>query len=224
MIQAIIFDMDDLMINSHPVHIKLFGDVLQKYGADINDLTSEEEASLFGRKGTDVFSFFIQKFKLSDKITTEEMYAEFIQLALSTFEKHVEPMPGLFELLECVHDYKRALASSSKHQKINAVLKKLRLETFFDAIVSGGDDINHGKPAPDTFLKAAEKLGVKPENCLVLEDANSGVLAAKAAGMHCIGVHNKFCFERIGLKQDLSEADLEVNSLSEISLDYIKKL
>ena len=223
MIRAIIFDMDDLMINSHPVHMKLFGEVLKKYGADIHELTSKEEASLFGRKGTDVFSFFMQKFNLSGK-SPEEMYDEFLQLVFSQFKDNVITMPGLFKLLESVKDYKLALASSSKKFKINIVLKKLELENYFSAIVSGGDDIKNGKPAPDTFLLAAEKLGVNPENCLVLEDANAGVLAAKAAGMHCIGVHNKVCFEKIGLRQDLSEADLEVNSLEEISLDYIKAL
>ena len=101
-------------------------------------------------------------------------------------------------------------------------MEKLGLIKIFEKIVSGEDEVKHGKPAPDIFLRAAEKIGVKPEECLVLEDAKNGVDAAKAAKMRCIGVHNKFTYNRLGIKQDLSKADLEVDELSEISLDDLK--
>jgi beta-phosphoglucomutase len=77
---------------------------------------------------------------------------------------------------------------------------------------------------PKLALKAAEKLEVNPGDCLVIEDAENGVKAAKTAGMHCIGVHNKFNLEKLGLRQNLDTADRQVNSIEEISLKEIKEL
>lgn len=217
-VKAVIFDMDDLMINSHPVHMKVFERVLTKHGVSMseNPLSPQEEASQFGRKIIDMFSFLKTRYNVPPEVTTEQMNAEFNELLLPTLEQNVEPMPGLSELIDSLRGkYTLVLASSAKRKKIEIVLKILHLDVnTFDAIVSGEDEIEHGKPAPDIFLKAAEKIGVTDmRTCLVLEDAKNGVEAAKAAGMKAIGVHNLFAQERLGLRQDLHIADLEVNNL-----------
>jgi len=92
------------------------------------------------------------------------------------------------------------------------------LHNYMDLTISG-EEVLKGKPNPEIFLKAAKKLGVKPNNCLVIEDAFAGVQAAKAAGMKCIGLRNPNFS-----KQDLSAADLVVESFSELGLDAIKDL
>jgi HAD superfamily hydrolase (TIGR01509 family) len=133
-------------------------------------------------------------------------------------------MPGLSELVDSLRGkYKLVLASSAKRSKIEIVLKKLHLDVnIFDAIVSGEDEIEHGKPAPDIFLKAAKKIGITDaSSCLVLEDAKNGVEAAKAAGMKAIGVHNQFSRKRLGIRQDLHVADLEVDNLAAVR-DFLK--
>ena len=117
------------------------------------------------------------------------------------------------------HGFKFALASFAKRKKIDIVLKKLGLTKTFPIIVSGEDEIEHGKPAPDIFLKAAEKAGVKPNECMVFEYAKNGIEAAKSAGMFAIGIHNKFAEERLGLKQDLSQSDFQANTLENLGFE-----
>lgn len=230
-IKAIIFDMDDLMINSHPMHMAVFEAVLNKYGASLKNpkkpLTKEEEVGFFGKKIKEVIVHLRKKYKLEDKVSVSEMNNNFNELMLLLTEQHVQPMPGLYKLINWLKKkgYKLVLASSAKKTKIVIVLKKLSLLfNIFEGFVSGEDEIKHGKPAPDIFLKAAEKARVKPKQCLVLEDAKNGVEAAKAAGMYCIGVHNKFTYQRLGIKQDLSKADLQVHGLNEISINDIKNI
>lgn len=230
MIKAIIFDMDDLMINTHPVDMKVFEALLKKYGTSLynpeNKLLPKEESTFFGKKLTDILSFLREKYNLSNVVSLEQLIQDFYKLMLPICEKNVEPMPGLYKLINSLGkaDYKLALASSARLEKINIILKKLELTAIFDKIISGEDEIKHGKPAPDIFLKAAEKLNVKPKYCLVLEDAQNGVEAAKRAGMRCIGVHNKYTLKKLGIKQNLSNADLQVNSLMEVNLEIIKNL
>lgn len=225
--KLVIFDMDDLMIYSHATHMEVFEEVLQKYGASLydpeNPLTIQEEANQFGRKIKDILAYFQNKYGI--KTDTEVLHADFNELLLPVFGKHVVPMPGLTALIGSLKKtgFDLAIASSAIRPKIDIVLGELNLAKDFKAIVSG-EEIKHGKPAPDIFLKAAKDVGIEPGKCVVLEDAKNGILAAKAAGMYAIGVHNKFDFEKLGIKQDLSMADFEVDSLEQISPEIIKNL
>ena len=108
-----------------------------------------------------------------------------------TADEKLEPIPGIIELLD---EIKRArvkigLASSSVRSFIALVLNNLEINHYFDAVVSG-EDVKRSKPQPDIFLKAAEKLQVSPDACLVIEDSQHGVKAAIQAGMTCIGFNN----------------------------------
>ena len=103
-----------------------------------------------------------------------------------------------------------AVASSSTPEHISVVLEGLQVTGFFDVVVSA-HTIKHGKPAPDIFLLAAERLGVDPKDCVVLEDAQSGVEAGRAAGTKVIAVPNAFT-----ASHDFSKADTVVHSLEEI--------
>jgi len=227
-ITTVIFDMDDLMINSHPVNMDIIEAVLNKYGVSlVGTFTTEEEIGYSGLKIPDYFQRLINKYDLQDNADAKKMSQEFDELILPIIEKtDVEPMPGLITLISALQkgNYRLAVASSAKREKIAIVLRKLELENTFEVVVSGEDDIEHGKPAPDIFLKAAEMLGVTPEECLVLEDAENGVKAAKGAGMYSIGVHNKFNKKKLKMTQNLELADKQVNSLEEISLKTIEEL
>jgi beta-phosphoglucomutase-like phosphatase (HAD superfamily) len=110
------------------------------------------------------------------------------------------------------------LASSATTITIDAVIKNFGWETDFDFIVSS-DDIKNSKPAPDTFLKAAELAGEDPSRCVVIEDSANGVKAAKRAGAHCIGYQND-----LAPHQDLSEADMIVESLDKIRMHTLQQL
>lgn len=225
-IQAVIFDMDELMVNSAAVHKGIFEKVLNKYGASLydskNPLRKDEETQWFGWKIPDIFAFLIKKYQL-EGVTVTQLNDQFNEFLLPTFGEEVEIMPGTIELVNFLKGkYKLAVASSAPQAKIDIVLKKLGVTNAFAATVSGEDRHITGKPAPDIFLTAAKDLHVEPANTLVLEDAKNGVEAAKSGGMYCIGVHNKFTLEMVGLRQDLSRADLQVNSLLEV-LDIFKQ-
>jgi len=223
-VKTAIFDMDDLMINSHPLHMKVFETILKPYGIFLDNLidpfTREEEASQFGRKISDMCTYFIKKYNLN--VARDKMLEQFDDRMIPLFEKtNIQPMPGLNALIKELvnHDFRLVLASSAKKQKIDIVLKKLKLTEVFPIIVSGEDEMVHGKPSPDIFLKAAQKTGVRPDECMVFEDAKNGVEAAKAGGMYVVGVHNKFAMERLGLKQNLDQADIQVYGLGNISFE-----
>jgi HAD superfamily hydrolase (TIGR01509 family) len=123
------------------------------------------------------------------------------------------PRPGLKELLESLqkYRYKKAIASSSTLNEIEAVINALHIATFIDGYCSS-EQVSKGKPAPDIFLLAAEKLGVKPQECLVLEDGTSGIDAAIAAKMFCYAIPSR---ETKNL--DFSKANRTLGSLAEVS-------
>lgn len=133
------------------------------------------------------------------------------------------PLPAFSGVLELMHaalssqDWSVAIATGSTQEKTDAVLRSARIP-FEQMLVITGSEPHPRKPAPDMFLVAAKRLGVQPANCVVIEDSVSGIQAAKAAGTQCIAVTNSFDAER------LKQADLIVNSLSNVSLDTLYHL
>ena len=176
-LNAVIFDMDGLMIDTEPV-----GNMLVK--------TSHEK---FGYKITD--DMFVHLIGSNEKTSKEYYYSVFgedypyqkikdyrEQLRNEYFKTHpIEIKKGLYDLLEYLkkNHIKMAVASSTRYERVLSNLKSIKVDQFFDAII-GGDQIKHGKPAPDIFLKAVELLEVNKEDALVLEDSRNGILAAHA--------------------------------------------
>jgi beta-phosphoglucomutase-like phosphatase (HAD superfamily) len=111
-----------------------------------------------------------------------------------------------------------ALASSGTKAYIDFVVNRLKIRKYYDVIISG-EDVKHGKPDPEPYLLACKRLGLPPDQCVVLEDASNGVKAAKAAGCKCIGIDSPYT-----PPQDLSQADLELKSLLKINKGIIDKL
>jgi HAD superfamily hydrolase (TIGR01509 family) len=152
-------------------------------------------------------------------ITPEALVKERNELVEESLTK-VKPMPGFHKLMSFLNKktIKFALASSGTRAHIKTTLKAVNIENSFDAIVSG-DEVHKSKPEPDIFLLAAKKLNLNPEECAVIEDAFSGIRAAKKAGMKAIGIYHK----QPVTKQDLSEADAILDNLGEIE-EKIKEL
>ncbi|MFQ5632494.1 MAG: HAD family hydrolase [bacterium] len=129
----------------------------------------------------------------------------------------LSPIPGVTELLEDLHNHgiKLALATSGSKVRMEAVLEILDLQTAFTATLSA-EDVKNAKPGPEIFLKAAQRLDVSPESCVVIEESADGVTAAKQAGMFCIGYQGQ-----AQVDQDLSEADWIVRDFSELTYKSI---
>lgn len=214
MLKAVIFDMDGVIIDSEPTHLKLEIESYKKLGIEV---TEDEHHSFVGSTSRFMWEVLKNKFKLNQ--TLEELienergiYFKY----LNSDECDINLIDGVKELIENLHDngVKLAIASSSPLNVIEVIAKKFQIGEYFEVFVTG-DYVKRSKPEPDIFLFAAEKMGVSPENCIVIEDSNNGVRAAKKAGMKCVGINS----DAEG-RQDISTADIVINSFKEVN--YIK--
>ena len=134
----------------------------------------------------------------------EEILAYHQQHVMEKMLAHAQlvAMPGVERWIRWLHEQHIpiAVASSSPRALIDLIMEKTGLGAYFDVRLTG-EEVEHGKPAPDIFLAAASQIGISPAHCLVIEDSRNGVQAAKSAGMRCIGYHNRGREIRICPKQ-----------------------
>ena len=218
MIKAVIYDMDDLMFNSNPLHIQASEKVFRKYGIDLEKIPQNIRSGFIGMRVADILRFVVDYFNLV--LDFEKLRKQRSKIFFSLVAKELKAMPGLMQSLEFFkkNNFKIALASSGTKEYINLVLKKFKLAKYFDVVVSG-DDVKFGKPDPETYLIACKKLQIMPKKIIVLEDASKGIEAAKTAGCICIAVKNPYT-----LKQNLAAADLIINSLTDLNSKTLRFL
>ncbi len=175
MLKAVIFDMDGLMIDSERVTYEGYVKECDKYGYTM-DLAFYRQ--VLGLPLKPVYQMFYNHF--GNDFPMDEIIKDVHQYMADLFkEKGVPIKKGLVELLEYLkeHGYKTMVATSSNRDRVDVILKDSGIEKYFDDSICG-DEIAKGKPHPDVFLKACEKLGVLPEEALVLEDSEAGIQAA----------------------------------------------
>jgi len=220
MIKGIIYDLDDVMVNSYGLHVKATGLVLSEQGVQLDQKTLSEKlkSKLLGRRVIEVIRILVSHFKL--KIDPKALFQRREEIFLRLAREELGLMPGVKESLNLFRNegYKTAVASSGTKELINLVLEKFGLFHLFEEIVTA-EDVRKGKPDPEVFSVAVKKLVFKPEECVVFEDATNGIKAAKKAGCKCIAIKNPHVPE-----QDLSKADVVVNSLNAVGLLMIRKL
>ncbi len=218
MISAIIYDLDDTMVNSDPLHARAWQELLKDFGHNFSSLPEDLRAGFIGRRVIDIISELIDHLNL--QAPKEMLYQKRTDLFLAMIQNELEPLPGMLESLKRFKSegYKLAIASSGAKKYIELILKKFQIASYFDAVITG-DDVKIGKPHPDAYLTAAKKLNVDPASCVVFEDATKGIQSAKAAGCICIAIENSNI-----PPQDFREADLVVKSLNEITVSCIQKL
>ena len=205
MIEAIIFDMDGVIVDSIRRHYEIWSKVLKEYDVE---LTYEQWRPFIGVDG----ETFIKK--LCETRGLKLDYDSIVQTKREKigdlYDKGIILFDGARELLSELKagGYKIGLASSEWRENVMRILKKFSIDEFFTVIL-GKEDIKRRKPAPDVYIKAAKMLEADPAKCIVLEDSLSGLTAAKAAGMRCIAVETSF------RKEELTEADLIVENVKE---------
>lgn len=210
---AVIFDMDGVIVDSEPLHQKVLHEMTEEWGIIV---PQEERQSFVGLKDEEVFTHLKANYGLQEDVP--RMVEQYIDRYIKKLAREGPvPVPGAIPLIRELKARKipLALASSSPKDAILLVLTHLRLQPDFSHVVSG-EDVTHSKPEPDIFLKAAKLLQVNPNHCLVIEDSYNGVQAAKQAGMTCIGLRNP-----LSGNQDLGAADRIVDSLKELDVSFL---
>lgn len=189
-IKAVLFDMDGLMVDTESLATEAFIHSAKKQGYD---MTKEETLLVLGFTTKSIYKFWENYFKNSDVSGKQLVDDHYKYIENILFTTGPRKMPYIEELLKYLKEsnYKVAVASSSNMDHIINNMEKTGLKKYIDEFASGAE-VENGKPAPDVFLLAAERLGVKPENCLVLEDSKSGVIAGSSAGAKVIMVPDMF--------------------------------
>ena len=191
--RAIIFDMDGVIVDSEPRHERAFRDIFEQIG--YGQTHGIHFPEYYGRSDHALWVDFIAKHKPKHTIDQLSEWKQRRFLEMIREEQPIfEDLPQLVQRLSLV--YKLGLASGSYHPTIDAILSLKDLRQYFPVVVSV-QDVQHGKPAPDVFLRAAELLQVPPRGCSVIEDSAAGVEAARAANMTVIAITNSLPAEKL---------------------------
>ncbi len=213
MITTVIMDLDGLLADTEPLHCRAYQEVLSTQGAA---LTEADYIQHWVRSGKGIGEWVAEHGLDCDP---REIRTQKSKLYLELLSQSLRPMDGTFSLLETLHGKKKlALASSSLRDAVDGVLQGLKIAHYFKVIVTG-TDVSRVKPAPDIFLTAARQIRAQASECVVLEDAEKGVLAAYAAGMRCIAIPNDHT-----RSHDFSRATLVCSSLDEITIELLETL
>ena len=208
--RAVVFDMDGLLLDTetlwHEAEVELF----RRHGGEF---TWDDKMAVIGTSYDFTSRYFADRLGLPRE-RGAELVREMIEVMHGLVRRSVDARPGAVELVErlrALDGVGLGLASNSPRFLVDDALRTAGLSDVFDTIVTS-DDVEHAKPAPDIYLLACERLGVKPGDALALEDSASGIAAAKAAGLTVIGVP-QFA------ETDASAADRVIDSLETLLLE-----
>ncbi|WP_312372839.1 HAD family phosphatase [Lachnoclostridium sp.] len=209
-INAVIFDLDGTLVDSMWMWEAIDVEYLSRFGIDLPEGLQRE---IEGMSFSETAIFFKERFQLEPSV--EEIKDAWNEMAYEKYSKEVPLKQGTLKFLQYLkeNNIKMGIATSNSKELASAVLKELNVEQYFDAIHTSCE-VAKGKPSPDIYLFVAEKLSVKPENCLVFEDIPQGILAGKNAGMKVCAVWDEFSIPIEEEKKRL--ADYFIMSFDEI--------
>jgi beta-phosphoglucomutase len=187
--RACVFDLDGTLVDNMGVHAEAFGMFAQRHG--LPPLTPADRRALDGKRNSEIFPVIFKRPLSQDEWMAYEDEKEGLYREVS--RGRLVPVPGLDQLLDALgrHGIAVAVATSAPRANVEHSLRELRLEHLGPRVVRG-DEVAHGKPAPDVFLEAARRLGVDAGDCLAFEDAPMGLEAVRAAGMHLVALATSF--------------------------------
>jgi beta-phosphoglucomutase-like phosphatase (HAD superfamily) len=216
-IKAIGYDVDGTMVDSEPLHVASWHETLKLNGRKFEDLPADFQATMAGRKPLAIAAFMVESLKIP--VTPEAFLTQKHATFMEKVRTDLRPMPGVVDSIKrFAGKYMLGIGTSLDRAYIDIVLDGLGVAEEFSVIVTG-DEIKHGKPDPETYQMLATRMGIQPQEMIVLEDATSGIASAKAAGCWCIAIENLNA-----VQQDTSQADIVVHSLNEITENLIDSL
>jgi beta-phosphoglucomutase len=216
MIEAIIFDMDGVLIDSTKYIWESFNVLLSEYGVNIPD---EKIKKYMGRSMRDQIEMWKGDYGIPH-LDYHEFSEKAWKIELELMKRDIKTSGPLYDLIEDVKSkgIKLAVATSSTRSRAEKLLDLINVREYLDVLVTC-DDVTYHKPHPEIFLKAAEELGVKPGYCVVFEDAKNGIKAAISAGMKSVGKLTYFHSE-----DELSASNMTINDFSEITIQDLEKI
>ena len=212
--RAILFDMDGVLVDSEPLFLAAINRLLVEEGVEPVSVQENEEFLI----GTTIGETWRQ-LKLHRPLPkpTEEYVSRYDDIVRQVMQEELEPQPGVRELLAACNrrGLPKAVASSSLHMWVDLKLRAIGLTGAFDAVL-GGDDVSRGKPQPEIYLKAAERLGVPAGECIAIEDSPVGIAAAVASGAYTIAVRTEYT-----RNLDVSQAHTILETLEDFDLSLL---
>ena len=213
-LEAVIWDMDGVIADTAPYHFRAWREIFQKRGVNF---TEEDFKHNFGQRNDTIIRNTMGVSILLGEV--DAIASEKEENFRRRIGQSIKSLPGAMELIGSLkeHGVKMAIASSAPIENIQLVTRGLGINNCFQVIV-WGREVTEGKPSPQGFLLAAQRLEAEPKDCVVIEDAVAGVTAAKRAGMKCLAVTNTHP------KLSLMEADLVVDTLEAVTVDDLSGL
>lgn len=211
---GVIFDVDGVLADTGQIHYASWVKMANEIGKVFDKAFFEKT---FGQQSVTITR------ELVGEGLDQKLVEKYAQLKEKYYRKMIRDkivaLPGVIELIKelYLNSFKLAIGSSGPPENVYLLLNVLKIETYFEVIITAAE-IQNGKPSPDVFLLAAQKLGVKSRNCLVIEDAPVGIEAAKRANMKCIALTTTHTVE------ELNNADFIVADLSFLNLRKISDL
>lgn len=218
MTRAAIWDVDGTLVDTAELHFQAWQEVCKEHG---REFTRADFAATFGRRNPEIIAqLFGDRFAAKE---VQEIGDRKEILYRAAARKGVPLLPGAGELLAGLHKegIRQAIGSSAPHANLELILELTGIARFIEAVV-GSEDTTRGKPDPEVFLLAAQRLGVAPARCVVFEDAVAGVQAARAGGMRCVAV--RFVAHHPEEKLRQAGADRIVQSLAELDVAEVIRL
>ena len=215
-IQAVIFDMDGVLVNSEEYWWQSRVEFAEKLG---KHWSFDDQRAAMGRNTIEWAQVMQERLQID--MPVDEIIEKVRGGVLTRLEKHLPILPGALEAVRAAAlEYRVALASGSPKLVIDTVMSLTGLNQVFEHLVYG-DDMPQGKPAPDIYLETARRLGLDPASCVGIEDSSNGLRALKAAGMHVIAVPSP----GFPLTDDvLSLADRVLLSLEQFSVELVREI
>ena len=214
MIEAVVFDLDGVIVDSEQIWDDVREQLAHERGGRWHD---RAQADMMGMSSVEWSRYMHDVIGLEE--APEEINAEVVRRLEAIYREQVPLIPGAVEAVEALAArWSLGLASSSNRELIDFVLEVSVLDRLFRATVSS-EEVPRGKPAPDVYLEAARRLRASPERCVGIEDSENGILSAKAAGMRVIAIPNR---RYPPAEHALAEADVVLDSIAALTPEVVE--